>query len=297
MRAWLRLLRIANLPTAIANVLAGFLLANGTWQPVLPLCLLVIASACIYSAGMVLNDVFDSDIDAQERPNRPIPAGDIPQGTALNVGRILLIVGVALAFAASWKSGLVGILLAAAVWLYDGPLKRTFVAPFLMGSCRSLNILMAGVAISTAPVLAIWYAIAIGVFITGVTWMARNEAAQEQQSSQLIFGGVLIALGLAGVATIVFCPTETPLFHAKFSKGFVILSVCMFIPIARNIVVAIVSPTSKTVQRTIISCLQSLIIFDAMVCLLIENGQPFYSIALLGLLAVSFLLKRFAALT
>ena len=29
--AWLKLLRIANLPTAISNVLVGYLLANGSW--------------------------------------------------------------------------------------------------------------------------------------------------------------------------------------------------------------------------------------------------------------------------
>ena len=36
--------------------------------------LLVGASSCLYLAGMVLNDYFDRDKDAQERPARPIPS-------------------------------------------------------------------------------------------------------------------------------------------------------------------------------------------------------------------------------
>lgn len=70
----LRLGRVSNLPTVWTNALAGAALAGGEpWQAaMLPLLL---ALSLFYVGGMYLNDAFDRDIDARERPARPIPAG------------------------------------------------------------------------------------------------------------------------------------------------------------------------------------------------------------------------------
>ena len=73
--AWWQLMRAANVFTAASNVIAGFLLVQRDWQPVGPLLLLILASVCLYEAGMMLNDVFDAELDAVERPERPIPVG------------------------------------------------------------------------------------------------------------------------------------------------------------------------------------------------------------------------------
>ena len=47
-----------------------------------------------YVGGMYLNDFFDRDIDARERPGRPIHAGDISAGAVSAIGFGLLAVGV-----------------------------------------------------------------------------------------------------------------------------------------------------------------------------------------------------------
>ena len=39
--------------------------------------LVLLAMSLFYVGGMYLNDYFDRAIDARERPERPIPAGDI----------------------------------------------------------------------------------------------------------------------------------------------------------------------------------------------------------------------------
>ena len=53
--AYLRLFRIPNLFTAWADILMGFLVVHQGFTPLQPLVFLLIASACIYTAGMVLN--------------------------------------------------------------------------------------------------------------------------------------------------------------------------------------------------------------------------------------------------
>src|SRR5262245_5428925 len=78
--AWLRLFRAPNVFTAIADVMMGFFVVHGGFQPTAPVGLLVClaaASALLYMAGMVLNDVFDFEVDAEERPFRPLPSGQI----------------------------------------------------------------------------------------------------------------------------------------------------------------------------------------------------------------------------
>ena len=78
--AYLRLMRLPNVFTALSNVAMGFAFARdwnrpfGTSDAILLACLAG-ASALLYTAGMVLNDVFDYDVDRQERPFRPLPSG------------------------------------------------------------------------------------------------------------------------------------------------------------------------------------------------------------------------------
>ena len=89
------------------------------------------AVVALYAAGMVLNDVCDVELDRRERPERPLPSGDVSVAAAALAGVALLAAGVAL-WPRSWpgrsvrpgrRSSAAG--LAAAVWLYDRHAKGT----------------------------------------------------------------------------------------------------------------------------------------------------------------------------
>ena len=81
--AYLRLMRIPNVFTAIADVAMGFLFVHDYQSPeqfprLWPtLALLIAASSLLYTAGLVLNDLFDFEIDRKERPFRPLPSGQV----------------------------------------------------------------------------------------------------------------------------------------------------------------------------------------------------------------------------
>ena len=103
--AWLQLLRLPTVFTAMADILCGFLVgaaSSGAGEPnwcVLP-CLLL-SSAGLYLGGMVLNDVFDARLDAVERPERPIPSGRVSIRSAATAGGLLLVIGLVAAIAAT----------------------------------------------------------------------------------------------------------------------------------------------------------------------------------------------------
>ena len=71
LRAWLRLLRVANLPTVPGDPIVGYVVAAGVvgW-PVLPCAA---ASLCLYCAGLLANDYFDLAEDRRDRiPDYPL---------------------------------------------------------------------------------------------------------------------------------------------------------------------------------------------------------------------------------
>ena len=182
--AWRQLLRAGNVFTAASNVIAGFLLVRHKWEPTEALALLIGSSACLYLAGMVLNDVYDAARDAVERPERPIPAGHIDRTTASSAGWALLCGGVLLSWLAALAAGhpmpgLIGVLLAFAIVRYDKVLKSTWIGPVAMGWCRTLNVILgasvAGDLTRQGPALA--YALGVGLYTVVLTHIAQTETA------------------------------------------------------------------------------------------------------------------------
>ena len=101
-------MRLPNVFTAAADVAMGFIVVLYTVQgfawstqttlpPIVSLVLLLLASRSLSTAGMVLNDLVDRELDAQERPNRPIPAGQISPSAAARLGWGLLLTGIVMA--------------------------------------------------------------------------------------------------------------------------------------------------------------------------------------------------------
>ena len=305
--------------------------------------LLIVASAAMYSAGMILNDVFDFEIDLEQRPERPIPSGAISKSLAASVGFTLLIGGVSIAslcgasFGAgsswAWRTGILATILAVCIVLYDGPLKRTVLAPFLMGGCRTLNILMGastfvglgkseegiaatgvGTGIEGAglgmlannellglPLLVWWIAIAIGGLIAGATLLGRNEAAKAQNRFSLVFGALLVTVSLIGLAGAVYCPSS-PLPDAfQISETqktiFPMFIGFMSLTILRRVFVAAASMKPASIQLGVVSVLRSLIIIDAAICYLAVPYQITYALVVLSLLIPTLWLGRIFAST
>src|ERR1700733_9358797 len=101
-----------------------------------------------YVAGMLLNDAFDRDIDAKERPERPIPKGLVSASEVFSVGFGMLGGGIGLLY---WQAGLpaavAGAALAGNIVLYDAWHKNNSLSPVLMAGCRVLVYVTSAVAV------------------------------------------------------------------------------------------------------------------------------------------------------
>jgi 4-hydroxybenzoate polyprenyltransferase len=205
-RALLRLCRIPNVFTAAANVVAGVVLARGGRFTARDL-LLVGASCALYLAGMVLNDYFDREVDARERPERPIPAGDVSAGFARALGLGLAAAGILLAALHSGAALAVAGGLALAILLYDGGLKGTALGPAAMGACRFLNVCL---GLSVAAHRAPWTWLqpeVMGAYTVALTYLARDEVGGLAGRRARIGVGMLLGvLGAAGLALVLVGP-------------------------------------------------------------------------------------------
>lgn len=203
--ALLRLTRPANLITAVADVLAGMAITgyltspDATFSPVLWLCLSTIG---LYGGGVVMNDVFDAELDAVERPERPIPSGKVSKTSAAAWGIFLLLIGIGAAFMLNTTAGVLAIAIAVAAVVYDRFGKHhSFFGPLNMGLCRGLNLLL-GVSVLPDQLQAwAWAGLVPVVYIAAITMISQGEV-HGGNTRALRFAGLLYGLVIASIAAI-----------------------------------------------------------------------------------------------
>ena len=157
------------------------------------------ASVCLYWAGMAANDWADRDLDAKERPERPIPSGRVTPGTAFGTAVTLTGAGLGLAGLAGGRRALaVAAALAGTVWWYDCALKHTAAGPAAMAACRGLDVLLGASSGKGPQTAGRWRAagpaFTVAAHTYTVTALSRREVAGG--------GPLLPAATLAGTAAV-----------------------------------------------------------------------------------------------
>lgn len=274
---WAQLIRLPTSMTLIADVLTAVAITQCEY-PARSLALLLPISLAIYWAGMILNDWFDIEKDRQQRSRRPLASGAISTSHAGIVGwGLLALACVGCAAVVLWLQPerwmlvwpwCIGVIVA--VVLYDGPLKKSWLAPWLMGLCRGLHWLFAVqfvVAVggwTSEYATPVSYAIAatMTVYIAGVTWFARREAEQKPSSTILIFGASLMVAALIALALM---PRWLSYWMAEIKPQAIyslLVTMCGAL-IVKRLWLAIRQTSPATMQLAVKQSLLSLILLDA----------------------------------
>ena len=182
--AFMQLARLSNLPTVFSNTLVGAALgARAESLPLQATTLAAFAISLFYAGGMALNDVMDRRIDAEERPNRPIPSGVITVEEALFFVVLSFVAGfILLAFSGPTTMALAAALIAAII-LYDILHKHWGLSLIFMGLCRGLVYMtVAALVAASLDQPLYWlplalFALLITIYIIGLTVVAQKEAA------------------------------------------------------------------------------------------------------------------------
>ena len=288
LKGYLQLMRPANLPTAAADIFAGAALAGVLTDsiPVGYLVCLVFASVFLYAGGVVLNDVFDLEVDQLERPERPIPSGLIPLKSAAFFGVVLLVIGIVLAFLVNQRSGFIALGLAFAIVLYDGYSKKNgFLGPLNMGLCRGLNLIL---GMSILGAINHWYYALIPLtYIFAITLISRGEV-HGNNKTHIIWAGILYATVISAVVTIVMKETTNFWQTIPFLLLFAFL---VFKPLLK----AYQLNSPERIKKAVVAGVLSLIVLDA--AMAVGFSVWWYGILLLLLLPLSIFLSKLFAVT
>ncbi|MEP0799965.1 UbiA-like protein EboC [Funiculus sociatus] len=292
--AYLQLMRPANIVTAWADILVGFAASgaiaflNQTLTGSATLAWLLLATTGLYGGGVVFNDVFDAELDAKERPERPIPSDRASRQGAIALGSLLLVVGIVAALQVSWLSGAIAATIAFAALLYDAFGKHhSILGPVNMGICRGGNLLL-GVSAVPAMLGERWFLALIPItYIAAVTAISQGEVHGGKAST-----GITALLFVGAVIVSILALGLLPDYQVLAALPFILLFAGRVLP---AFVKAAREPTPDLIRVAVKAGVLSLIVLDATVAAGFASLP--YGLLVLSLLPISMILAQIFAVT
>lgn len=301
-KPWLELVRLPNIFTAIADVIAGYWFVSDrllfSWR----LAALCLASACLYAYGIVLNDITDIETDRNERPNRPLPSGRVSMRAAMRLVVVLAVAALALAALAGldptveWRGFVIGgydwrpivatIGLIFAISSYDLVTKGTYLGPLNMGVCRGLNLVLgmcAGWWFTTD--IGLLAVVAMVLYVASFTYFGVEEVDRSRRF-RLVTGAAGAAIAVLLLGLLIFGRT-LPTGRDSGDYYLLVLWIALLIHVGRMSLRAIRSPEPRNVQTAMKTFILWIIMFDAVIAWSAQSWPSFAMfLALMALTAI-----------
>jgi len=289
LKGYLQLCRPANLPTATADIIAGMSLSgiyNGVNISYHYPVFLILSSILLYAGGVILNDIFDANLDKIERPERPIPSGVISLNNAKFFSAIMLLFGVLFSFFVNIYSGLIAFFLCVMIFSYNSFLKKEkILGPLNMGLCRGLNLLL-GMSILN-HFSSLEYILIPIIFVFAITVISLGEVHGNNKKNLLLAGFLYLI-----VIFLVFY------FHSKNLKP-----IELYLPFLVFFALMIIFPlldaykknTPEKIKNAVVSGVLGIIILDATIAIAYSNWT--IGILIILLLPLSMLLSKLFAIS
>lgn len=273
----MQILRVPNLLTVPGDPIAGFALAGGLTRPVdlLAVAPCVGAALLLYCSGLIFNDLFDLADDARDRPNRPLPAGEIAPQTARIVANVLMAGGLALAALAGTRALVVAAILAASIFIYDAGGKRIrFWGPANMGICRGLSVFLGACAAPwyDLPVIPAAMAYVAALYVAVLTSIAKTETTGRRLRGKRFSPACIMGVWLVWCVMV---DTDLLLSGDPRKLALCLLAVLAFSGTIQCGLRLRGTPDPIVVQQTVGVLVRILIPLQAMFVLLIANPWAF----------------------
>jgi len=207
-RDYLVLVRLPNLFTLPSNILVGIGAISSlafTFASFTQFLLLVTISVLLYCVGIVLNDLYDFDIDKKERPNRPLPSGKISRRSAIGLVAIFSTLALILSLLVSFSTLVISSILFLAIFGYDKYLKNTYAGPFTIATARAMNILL-GTSVSFrsvdsySQIVTLTFVLIITfVYVSLIGFISRYEVHGFSDNTKLLLPQAIVAIVISSI--------------------------------------------------------------------------------------------------
>ena len=205
---YLVLVRLPNLFTLPSNILVGMATVSSlafTLTSFTQFLLLVTISVLLYCVGIVLNDLYDFEIDKKERPNRPLPSGKISRRSALVLVAIFSTIALILSLQVSFSTLVISSILFSVIFGYDKYLKNTHAGPFTIASARVINILL-GTSVSLrsvdsySQIVTLTFVLIITfVYVSLIGFISRYEVHGFSDNTKLLLPPAIVATVISSI--------------------------------------------------------------------------------------------------
>ncbi len=143
---FITIIRPINSFVAGLAAIIAYLIDTGTIIP--QTLLLFIIVALITAAGNVINDFFDAEIDAINRPDRPIPSGTVSKGAAWGFAVTLFLAGILVSSFTNSVCIVIAIFNSVLLIAYAAKLKSTLLIGNIVVAYLSASIFLFGGALN-----------------------------------------------------------------------------------------------------------------------------------------------------
>jgi len=208
---WLRLARIALLPTIAWDFTVGILLVNrplSDWP-----WLAFVAVALIYHGSMILNDVADIKIDIAARRKRPLVRKEISRRVALLVGLLMYCFAAGICYRYFEEIFNLSLYLIATVLVYNfsPSALRKHIGPALLATARAFSLIF-GAAALLGPAQALNEIAYTNIMCYALYFLFLSRMAQHEEDGIAGMRG-LSFVGMACLSPFLLLATDsyTPL--------------------------------------------------------------------------------------
>lgn len=257
------LIRLPNLFTLPSNILVGFAIASSltlTITSLVQVLLLVTISILLYCVGLVLNDLFDYNIDKKERPDRPLASGKISRKIAIVLVTIFSVIALGLSILVSVLTFGISLVLIALIFGYDKYLKNTQAGPFTIAAARVMNVMLGTSAsfnnIDSFPqfVILVFVLTITFVYVSLIGFISKYEVQGFSENIKLYLIRVVIAGIISSITLFTFI---------GFFKYESLIILALFLFIMTKAVYRIENKDSKGIQQCIQKMIMSIIVLDS----------------------------------
>ncbi|MDO6459925.1 UbiA family prenyltransferase [Granulosicoccaceae sp. 1_MG-2023] len=176
MKPYFQLIRLPAGFSAVSNVLAAHLIATAGAVQAPVLLLTLLASLCLYFAGMALNDCFDLDEDRRLRADRPLVRGQIRPVMAWRLSFALILAGLALSALLGPRALLFAALLTGLIVLYDSKRLPSALHIWVMAACRYAHWLFIFAAAGLQGAAFWLWPLPLFFYVAGLTRISEAES-------------------------------------------------------------------------------------------------------------------------
>ena len=279
-----KLIRLPLVFTAVADSLAGYLLSSPFEVEFSKIIGLVFASACLYSAGMLFNDVVDLEKDRKWHPTRSLPSGAVSLQMAVVFGGILIILGLLLGYMVRFHTFVVAFIVVILIFSYNGIFKGNRVLGSLnMGLLRFANFAL-GISVNCGLNIMdrVEFPFLLFIYVSLLTMISTLEEGESRKELFILMGG-LLAIDVLAIN----------IFIERQVVG-LLVSLVLIGLLINQMVRSLKVFSRESVKEMVKMLVVGIIPFDAV--MLLGDGEYTAGFCVLLLLLPSFLLQRIVKL-